>query len=295
MQQSARAGLIFAITGFAILSIGDAVIKTMALDYPAVGAGALRFAIGTLGLSALLLWKEGPGAFIPTHPWLQLARAGCLAGATLTFFSAIYLMPLADAMAIAFLAPVLTAFLSGPILGEKVRNAVWIASVLALFGVGLILRPNLAALGWPAILPLISAAFFALMVVLNRKSAGQGSALSMQVYAAAGAAVTLSVVAGLGHGAGLEGFDLQWPSWDVIARCAFVACTASSAHYLAYLGTMRAGAAQVAPAIYVQILVAAGLGWWWFGDVPDIYTVVGAAIVIAAGLYLWRDSVAGEA
>lgn len=289
MQTSERTGLLYAICGFTFLSIGDAVIKTMAGDWPVTAVAALRFTIGAIGLSAILLVKEGPRAFVPSHPLVQLGRGLCLTLASLCFFSAIYIMPLAETMAITFVSPVLTALLSGPLLGEKVRPAVWIASIAALTGVVIILRPNLLELGWPAVLPLISALFFSLMIILNRASAGTGSSLSMQVFVAGVAAPILIVVAFGADASGIEGLTFGWPSWDVIARCAFVAVTASTAHWLAYIGTTKAGAAQVAPASYVQMLVATALGWWFFGDVPDALTVLGATIIIGAGLFLWRD------
>lgn len=295
LQQSARAGLLYAVAGFAILSMGDAVVKSMAGAWPVLPVAATRFTIAALGLS-LLLWKqEGRSAFRPSNPGLQIARGVCLAFATLCFFSAIYLMPLAETMAIAFVAPILTAILSGPMLGEKVRLPVWIVSAIALGGVLLILRPNLEEIGWPAVLPMISATFFAMMVVLNRKSAGQGSALSMQVFVAAGAAVILTIATIASKFSGIPQFDFGWPSWDVLLRCCLVAVTASTAHWLAYMGTMRAGAAQIAPAIYVQMLVAVILGWWWFGDVPDWITLLGAGIIICAGLILWRHNLSEEA
>ncbi len=289
MQTSERTGLLYAICGFTFLSIGDAVIKTMAGDWPVTAVAALRFTIGAIGLSAILLVKEGPRAFVPSHPLVQLGRGLCLTLASLCFFSAIYIMPLAETMAITFVSPVLTALLSGPLLGEKVRPAVWIASIAALTGVVIILRPNLLELGWPAVLPLISALFFSLMIILNRASAGTGSSLSMQVFVAGVAAPILIVVAFGADASRIEGLTFGWPSWDVIARCAFVAVTASTAHWLAYIGTTKAGAAQVAPASYVQMLVATALGWWFFGDVPDALTVLGATIIIGAGLFLWRD------
>jgi len=283
-----RAGLAYAVTGFAVLSVGDAVIKSMAGDWPAIAVAALRFSIGALGLSVLLLRSEGPRAFVPQKPWLQLARGFFLAGASLSFFSAIYIMPLAEAMAIGFLAPVLTQALSGPILGEKVRPAVWGVSLVALIGVAVILRPNLAELGWAALLPLCSAVFFALMMISNRASAGQGSALSMQVFIAAISAPLLILAATGAKLSGVPAFDFGWPSWDVVARCAVVAVTASTAHWLAYIGTAKAGASTIAPAIYVQMLVAIIMGWWWFDDVPDLLTLVGAALIIGAGLFLWK-------
>ncbi|MEL6528598.1 MAG: DMT family transporter [Pseudomonadota bacterium] len=289
MTHVERTGLAYAVAGFICLSVGDAIIKSMAGDWPAHAVAALRFSIGAIGLSLLLWRSEGVSAFTPSHPWLQLGRGICLALASVCFFSAIYIMPLAEAMAIGFLAPVLTQLLAGPILGEKVKPIVWGVSLVALAGVAIILRPNLAELGWAALLPLVSAVFFALMMIANRASAGQGSSLSMQVFIAGIAAPILIVVASLFNVLGTEALQFGWPSWDVVGRCAIVAVTASTAHWLAYLGTSKAGAAQVAPAIYVQMLVAVLLGWWWFGDQPDLFTIGGAGLIIAGGLYLWRD------
>lgn len=285
-----RTGLFLAVAGFATLSVGDAVIKSMAGAWPVVAVAALRFAIGASVLAALLLWKEGKTGFKPARPWLQFARGACLAISSLAFFSAIYVMPLAETMAITFLSPVLTALLSGPLLGERVRSAVWVASTIAMCGVVMILRPNLAELGLVALLPLIAAIFFSLTIIANRASAGQGSALAMQAYMAMVAAPVLIFAATIAHGFVIGGVEIAWPGWDVIARCAIVAFTASCAHWLVYLGTTKAGAAQVAPASYVQMLVAILLGWLWFGDIPDSITLGGGAIIIGAGLYLWRDS-----
>lgn len=286
-----RSGLAYACAGFALLSVGDAVVKSMAGDWPAYAVAALRFSIGALALSALLLRQEGRSAFVPQNLKLQMARGACLALASVCFFSGIYIMPLAEAMAIAFLSPVLTQALSGPLLGEKVKPKVWLVSLVALAGVAIILRPNLATLGWGALFPLISAVFFALLMIANRASAGQGSALSAQVFVAGFCAPILIVVAFAAKVSGVPELDFSWPSVDVVLRCAIVAVTATSAHWLAYIGTSRAGASQVAPAIYVQMLVAVTLGWLFFGDVPDLLTIVGAALIIASGLYLWRDGI----
>lgn len=287
MQQHERGGILLALAGFSILSLGDAVIKTMAGQWSPLAVAALRFTIGAIALSALLSKSEGRAGFRPSHPWLQVARGTCVAGASLCFFCAIYVMPLASAMALSFISPVLVALLSGPLLGEKVRPVVWLVSIVALSGVALVLRPSLSELGWVALLPLASAAFFALLVIANRASAGQGSALSMQAYVAAVAAPPLALAAIAGHVSGVESLRITTPDWTIIARCAVVALTASTAHWLTYLGTMRAGASTIAPTSYVQMLVATFMGWWWFDDVPDLATLGGAAIIIGAGLLLW--------
>lgn len=278
-----------ALVGFAILSVGDAVIKTMAGEWSPLAVGALRFTFGAAGLSALLVVKQGTGAFRPARPWLQLARGLCLAIASLLFFCAIFVMPLAEATAVAFLSPLLTALLSGPLLGEQVRPQVWIASLIAFAGVALILQPNVAELGWVGLLPLASASFFSLMMIANRAAAGEGSALSMQVYVAIVAAPVIALAAWAGHHSGADILRVDLPDASVVARCALVAITASSAHFLIYLGTTRAGAATIAPMTYVQLLVASAMGWLVFGDRPGLATLAGAGVIIAAGLYLWRS------
>lgn len=287
MQNTERSGIMLALCGFALLSFGDAVVKTMAGEWSPLAVAALRFALGAAGLSAILALNEGKRAFKPVSLRLQLARGFCLAAATLCFFSAIFVMPLATAMSLAFVAPVIVALLSGPLLKEKVRPAIWAASLIALCGVVVVLRPNLVNLGIVALLPLCSAFFFALMVIANRASAGQGSALSMQVFIQICAMPLLTLAAVIGNFSGVESLHIGVPDWTIVARCAFVAVTASCAHWLAYMGTQRAGAATIAPTSYVQMLGATILGWWWFGDVPDVLTLVGAAIIIGAGLLLW--------
>ncbi len=294
MTRDERLGLILATTGFATLSFGDAVVKTAAGEWPAHAFAALRFVIGASVLSLILLKKEGAGAFVPVSPWLQIARGACLALATVFFFSAIHIMPLAEAMAIAFLAPVLTQVLAGLLLNEEVRRSVYGVSCIALIGVVIVLRPNLAELGLAAFLPLLSATFFALLMIANRASLGQGSSLSMQVFVAVVCAPVLIVISAGLKVSGIQAMDYSWPAWDVVARCALVALTATTAHWLVYIGTSKAGAAQVAPAIYVQMIVAIIMGWWWFNDRPDVYTLGGAGLIIAAGLYLWRDGLKAD-
>jgi len=290
MHHAERTGMLYAISGFSILSVGDAVIKSMAGDLPVAAVAALRFAIAAIVLVILVLLREGPVALRPRDPWIQVGRGACTALSTLCFFAAIFIMPMAETIAIVFLSPVLTALLSASLLGEKVRRAVWYASAISLFGVALVLRPNLALLGWAAFLPIGAAVFFSLLIILNRASAGRGSALSMQLYNSGIAAVVLVIVALATREVGWLGPGFGWPSWDVVARCVFVALTATTAHWLIFSGTMRAGAAQIAPAAYVQLLIATALGWWFFDDRPDIMTLAGAACIIFAGIYLWRDS-----
>ena len=288
-DNSATVGFAYAVLGFAILSLGDAVVKSMAGAWPPYAVAALRFTLGAAGLGALLWRSEGTRAFVPANPWLQAARGACLAFASTCFFSAIYIMPLAEALAIGFVSPILVQIFAGIFLKERVSGRVYAVSLLSLAGVAIILRPNLALLGVGALLPLGSAVFFAALMVLNRVSAGQGSALAAQVFVAAACAPILIIASVGAKISGVSALDFGGPSWDIIFRCAIVAVTASAAHWLAYIGTAKAGAARIAPAIYVQMLIAVILGWMFFGDVPDIWTLIGASLIIISGLIVWRE------
>ena len=283
-----RPGLLLALAGFALLSLGDAVIKTMSDEWPSTALAATRFAIGAVGLTALLLVREGRGPLPKNDRGMHALRGLAVTMATTGFFGALMFMPLAEATAISFTSPILTALLAAPVLGERVRGATWGASLLAFAGVLAILRPNFLSLGWPALLPLVSASGMSLLMILNGKAAGRGSPLAMQAWAAVFAALMLAFVALIGHFGWGEGLAIGWPHWSVLARCAVVAVSASTAHWLIFVGTVRAGASRVAPMIYVQLLVAGLMGWLGFGHVPDLPTAAGAGLIVLAGLWLWR-------
>lgn len=282
-----RSGLFLALAGFALLSLGDAVVKSIAGEWPPTAIAALRYALGATGLSALLLAREGRAGFRIVHPRRQFVRGASVAIATVAFFGSLFLMPLAEATSIAFVSPIVTALLAPLVLDEKAGRATWIASAAAFAGVLVILRPNIAALGLPALLPLAAAFAMSALFMANRSVAGAASALAMQAVLALIAAPILIAIALVGHLSGIAGLTVGIPSPEVLAKCAFVAFSASSAHWLIYLGTTRAGAASVAPMTYVQLLVATALGWMWFGDRPDLMALAGAAIIIGAGLFLW--------
>lgn len=287
---SHRSGLLLALAGFALFTLGDATTKSIAGQWSPLAVAALRFTMGTLALGLFLLLREGPRAFIPANPWLQAARGASLGLATTGFFWGVFLLPLATAIAITFVAPAIAALLSGPLLKEKVRPATWIALAIAFAGVLVVLRPNVLAVGWEAMLPMLTALGMALLVISNRASAREpGSILSMQFFVAAGTAVILVIAASVGAWSGLPILQVGWPDPSVLARCVVITLTGTTGHWLIYLGTMRAGASSVAPMTYAQLITASALGWVFFGDIPDLPMIAGALVIVVAGLILWLD------
>ena len=289
MSQMSANGVTLALLAFAGFPIGDAIIKSMAGAWPAPAVAALRYDIGAIGLAVLLFYREGWDGFHVTKPWLHVARGLALATGTFCFFSAIYIMPLADAVAISFVNPIITALFSGWFLKEKMRPATWGATIIAFGGVLIMLRPNVGAFGWVAILPLISAFAMSSMIILNRMVSAQRSVTASQFYIAFWAAIILTIAAIISHFTIPGNYIMAAPSIDVILRCVVVAITATICHFLLFRATMNASAARIAPIVYIQLLVATGISIFIFGDPIDPISLAGGCLILFSGLLLWRS------
>jgi drug/metabolite transporter (DMT)-like permease len=286
---STRAALLIALTGFVSLSLGDAIVKSMAGQWPGTAVAALRYSFGTLGLAVYLMVRHGRAGFVLPRPWLQFGRGAAVSLATICFFMAVMAMPLADATAIQFSSPILTALLAPLVLKERTSAATWLATLLAFLGVLVVLRPNLLELGAVAFYPLGAAFGMSWLMMFNRKVAGGAPVAVMQFLLAAIATPLLFGAAALLDGFGGSPFQIGWPSAAVVLKCLGVAFFATFGHTLIYAAIVRATPQLVAPMTYVQLLVAGALGWAWFGNAPDEATFAGAALIIAGGLWLWRS------
>jgi drug/metabolite transporter (DMT)-like permease len=288
MHQSDRAGLLYALAGFCTLSIGDAIIKGMAGDWPAPAMAATRYVAGTILLAILLARYEGTAALALPRDKLQWVRGIAISLSAVGMFLAVWIMPLAEATSIFFTQPMLTALLAWALLGERARLSTWVATLVAFGGVFIVLRPNFAIAGWGVLLPLLGATGMAVTIIANRAVTGRASILAMQYYMSVTAMIFLIAATAAGHLSGVEGFAVQWPHWSVVARCVLIGLSATLAQWLIFMGTVKAGAGTVAPMTYGQLLMAVALGWTFFGDRPDLTSMLGAAIIVGSGLYLWH-------
>ncbi|WP_225421465.1 DMT family transporter [Sphingomonas parva] len=285
-RESARTALVIALCGFASLSCGDALVKSMAGQWPAPAVSALRYTFGAIGLAVMVALRHGRAGFVMPRPALQLGRGAAVAVATICFFIGVMVMPLADATAIQFTSPIITALLAPFVLGERTKRATWLATLLAFAGVLVVLRPNLYELGAVALFPIGAAVGMSWLMMFNRKAAGDAPVMVMQFLLALIAAPLLIAAAFVLGRLGI--FAIPAPSALVVAKCLGVALFATLGHTLIFAAVERADASIVAPMTYVQLLVAAGLGWLLFGDAPDATGFSGAALIIAGGLLLWR-------
>lgn len=288
--QATAQGLLFALGGYIFLSMGDALVKSMVPLWPATAIAALRYFIGAGGLGVILFLKEGKAGFRVANPLLHWGRALAVSMSAVCFFISVKLMPLGDATAITFIGPMLTALLSALFLGEKATRTTIFASLVAFAGVLIVLRPNVAEVGLAALFPIGAALGMSVLILLNRKAAGTASVLALQFSVAALATPILVAAAVIGDHSGISSMAVHWPHWSVILRCTIVAVSASCAHALIFMATTRASAATIAPMTYVQLIVAITVGALVFGDLPDLTSIGGSALIVGAGLYLWRSA-----
>ena len=210
---------------------------------------------------------------------LTLLRGVLLLTATLCFFTAITHIPLADAVAIGFAAPLFVVALSIPILGEKVGARRWTAVVVGFIGVMIIVRPGFADVHWAYFLMIFLAFVFAIFVIVTRLLTRTEATLAMLFYTA--------LMGTLGASLLLPFFWLT-PSWPQVAWMAAMGALGGVSHMLMIQAYRHADTSSLAPFQYAQIIFAGILGYLVFNDLPDMWVLAGGAIVVASGTYVFH-------
>ena len=212
---------------------------------------------------------------------MQVLRSILVFLATICMFIAMGLMPIADAVAIAFVAPLFAVGLSVPILGEKVGPRRWAAVLVGFVGMLIIIRPGAGLLQWAVLFPIGMAFFYALYQVITRMIRGSADPLSALFYTALVGAVAASVALP---------FFWQTPSLAEAAMLVAVGFLGGLGHWFVIMAYERAEVSAVAPFAYTELIWAVVLGYLVFGEFPDLFTFVGAGVIAAAGLYvLYRE------
>ncbi len=296
-------GILLAICGSLVFSINDMAIKFLSGDYPLHQVILVRALIGLAFLSGVIVVTGGHWAQLRTvRGGTHLVRAVVVIASNATYFLALAALPLADAVAMAFVAPVFNTMLSIPMLGERVGPHRWAAVVVGLIGTAVMLRPGMGAFQPAAILVLISAACYALSQMLARGMRTTESAVTLSFYVQAGFLVSsalMGLVAGDGRFSGSADPSLEflfrawvWPpaaDWPAYAATGLAVAIGGLMMAQAY---RTCEAAVVAPFEYSAIPMAILWGAVVFGTLPDMVGLSGMALIVSAGLYtLWRETV----
>jgi len=264
-----------AVADFACL---DAIGKYLGTRMDVLQVVSVRYASAFL----LTLLVSNPivqrGLLQTARPRLQVGRAVLLLGSTFFNFMAFRYLQLDEALAILFSTPFMVAILAGPMLGEWVGWRRWIAIGVGLLGVLVVVRPGLGGLQWAALLSGASAVCYAFYSITTRMLARYDSSQTTLFYSnMLGMAITLPIL------------PFVWvPPDSILVGVLMVAMGAFGAfgHYLLIVAHRHAPASVLSPFMYTQLIWATAFGFFVFGNVPNQWTLTGAAIVIASGLYL---------
>ncbi len=224
-----------------------------------------------------LLMIRGRDILKTQHPYLQMGRGALAAGSATLFIVAISFVPLADAVAISFVAPFVVTVLGALILGEAVGIRRWVAVSIGFLGTLVVIRPGMGVIHPAAALVLIAALLFALRQILSRKLSGSDKTITTVAYTALTASALLTLPLP---------FVWRTPEWGFeIALLTSMAVLAGIAEVMVIRSLELAQTVVLAPVHYSLLIWGTFYGWMVFNQLPDLWTWIGALIIVATGIY----------
>jgi drug/metabolite transporter (DMT)-like permease len=275
LAAAAGRGIAYALLAWLLFACMDAGSKLLAADYSIVQILWVRF-LSLLAVSGSLAARHGSRGLVTRRFWLQSLRSLMLMVEIGLFVWTITVLPLADAHAILAISPLLVTALSVPLLGEKVGLRRWTAVGVATIGMLIILRPGFGAMHPMALVALLCACMWSLYQVLTRVVSRTDPPLTTLFYTALIGAVALTAIG-----------PFYWRAPDAQGWALFVlvAVLGAGGHYLMIKALQLAPASVLQPFAYTVLVWATLVGFTVFGNLPDRFTVAGALIIVASGLY----------
>ncbi|MDA0720582.1 MAG: DMT family transporter [Proteobacteria bacterium] len=264
----------------------DVAAKLAADCVPVGQITAARF-IGQCALMAPFVWIMGLSLRVAHGLWLALVfRTALLLVSTFCFIAAISVMPLADALAIVFVAPFIVLLVGKYYFGEDVGpRRVW-AALVGFIGVLLVIQPSFAAFGAVALFPLGTAVGFAFYILVTRGLSRRMHPVTLQFHTGLIASLMCLPVMVLAQGTGSPLLDPVWPEGIAWLWLFGVGFFATISHIMMTYALSLAPSATLAPLQYLELPVATLLGYLVFSDFPNTLTLTGITIIIGAGLYM---------
>jgi len=274
-----RKTILLFIAAVALLAAMDMIVKfaSARLSTPQIVWG--RY-VAQLIAMALITGPAGLLSCIRSRvPGLHVTRALFMFVSNFVFMAALRHLPLTEANMVGFAAPLLLTALTYPILGEKVGLARWATVIGGFVGVAIVLQPGNELFRWAALLPLVmavGAAFYHVLTPIVTRV--QDSTISIYFLGMIGAASMSAVV------------PFYWTQPDALgwSMLLVIGVLGTIGHLLIVRAFAHAPAAMLAPFFYVDLIWATIYGWFIFGDFPGLATIIGGALIIAAGIYVYR-------
>src|SRR5437763_6253813 len=277
-QHDALRGILLMCGGVSMFPFMNAAVKFLGADYPVPQIVWARFAGHLLVLLLVFLPQYGGRLLATRRPAVQIGRSLLMLFSNMMFVVAIARVPLATASAIGFTSPLLVTALSVPLLHESVGIRRWSAVVIGFVGALLVIRPG-AGMHDPAVLLLLlSSAAYALYQIATRwVSFYDDAAIGIVFSALLGSLVMTMPLPFV--------FVMPQSALDFLLF-ASLGLLGGAGHYLVIRAFQSGPAAVIAPLGYVELIGTTILGYAIFGNFPDLWTWIGAAIIIASGLYI---------
>ncbi|WP_341234838.1 DMT family transporter [uncultured Sulfitobacter sp.] len=273
--------------GFCIVApIGDAVAKLLGTSVPLAQVVFVRFAVQVILLLPIVYLTKRKWRMSGMTLWLTFLRTVLHILGIAAMFTALIYLPLADAVAIAFVMPFFMLILGKYVLGEEVGSRRLMACIVGFVGTLLVVQPSFANVGWPALLPVFVAANFSVFMLVTRKIAKQTDPIGLQTVSGAMAVVLMLPLLWLGPKLNIDALALITPNvaqWSLLLALGVLG---SMAHLLMTWSLRYAPSATVAPMQYLEIPFATLIGFVIFNDLPNPIASVGIVITMAAGLYI---------
>jgi drug/metabolite transporter (DMT)-like permease len=284
-QDNPLRGIVLSSCACAVFAIADTTSKYLSASMPVIEIQWIRYVL--FFAMAAILAAHAPGRPLrPRNPKLQLVRGLCVSASSVLFVYGIREMTMAQATTISFLSPLLITVLSIPLLHEFVGPRRWAAVVAGMIGMVIVVRPGSAGFQPAALFGVASSSCWALALIITRKIAASDPPQITIFWSALVGAVALTV---------LLPFDAIWPSWWQLSLCLMLGVASSAGQWLVVLAHRLAPASALAPISYTQLPWVTIGGYLVFGNLPDRWTLVGASIIIASGLYTaHRERVRGR-
>ena len=273
--------------GFCVLApMGDAVAKILGETVPLGQLLVIRFAVQAIILIPMvwatkLAWRMSGRvlqlAFLRTV--LHIFGIGAM-------YTALQYLPLADAVAIAFVMPFIMLLLGKYVLDEEVGARRLIACSVGFVGTLLVVQPSFAEVGWPALLPLVVALNFSFFMLITRKIAKETNPIGLQAVNGVMAVCIMVPLLAITTSSGIDALTLMAPSafeWTMLWA---IGALGTMAHLLMTWSLRYAPSATLAPMQYLEIPIATVIGFWVFQDLPNGMAAVGIAITVTAGVYI---------
>lgn len=277
-------GIAWSCVSVAMFTVLDTGAKYASQTLPTLEVVWFRYAFSVVFTVIILRPWLNLGDYLTRRPVVQILRATFLLASTICNFIAIRYLQLAEAVAIAFAAPLVVTALAGPVLGEWAGPRRWVAVVVGFIGVIVVINPQPSGFHPAALFSIGAALSYAGYALTTRLLTATESPAGMLLYANLFAAVVMAPVVPL------QGIVV--PGWTALLAVLLCGLMGATGHWCLIRANRHAPAPVLAPFAYTQIFWMILAGYLVFGDVPTHSTLIGAAIVISSGLYvLYRQRV----